>query len=140
MASTHKAKMAPRWHTLDGRIILISRLPKRHLINIIVLLRSQVTSRLYADNYRLYDAIAKRAYQLGVTKYRSPYHLFIDKEPALEEIPFEYKWKNTATCRHCRDTLISKHRYDFVTCGCGKISIDGGNDYMKRSGYPEDFV
>jgi hypothetical protein len=25
------------------------------------------------------------------------------------------------------------HRHDFVTCKCGRVSVDGGKDYLKRS-------
>jgi hypothetical protein len=30
--------------------------------------------------------------------------------------------------------IISKHRHDFVTCTCGAISVDGGQDYLRRVG------
>lgn len=35
--------------------------------------------------------------------------------------------------------IYSKHRHDYVTCGCGACSIDGGSDYMKISGDPGDW-
>lgn len=38
--------------------------------------------------------------------------------------------KNRAKCRICQDILESFHRFDFVTCKCGEISIDGGNDTL----------
>ena len=47
--------------------------------------------------------------------------------------------RNIAKCTKCGDIIESKYRHDFVTCGCGAISIDGGNDYWKRSGNPEYF-
>ena len=54
-----------------------------------------------------------------------------------------YGWKirvpNSAKCRKCGDVIESKTRHDFQTCKCGAISVDGGRDYMKRSGNPEDF-
>ncbi|MFY8248149.1 MAG: DUF7695 domain-containing protein [Gloeomargaritales cyanobacterium] len=37
--------------------------------------------------------------------------------------------KNSKRCNHCNDEIESKHRHDFVTCFCGKISVDGGKDY-----------
>lgn len=40
---------------------------------------------------------------------------------------------NKARCRKCLDEIESKHRHDFVVCKCGKISVDGGKDYLKRS-------
>ena len=39
--------------------------------------------------------------------------------------------RNSIKCNHCNDEIESKHRHDFVTCKCGKISIDGGKDYKK---------
>ena len=41
--------------------------------------------------------------------------------------------KNRAKCKLCEDILESFHRHDYVTCKCGEISIDGGNDYCKAS-------
>lgn len=35
--------------------------------------------------------------------------------------------KNRAKCRLCNDLIESVHRHDYVTCGCGEISIDGGS-------------
>jgi len=40
---------------------------------------------------------------------------------------------NKAQCLLCGDVLESKHRWDFKTCFCGEISINGGKDYLKRS-------
>ena len=41
--------------------------------------------------------------------------------------------RNRAKCKLCGDILESFHRYDYVTCKCGEISIDGGLDYCKAS-------
>jgi hypothetical protein len=41
--------------------------------------------------------------------------------------------KNRAKCKLCNDILESFHRYDYVTCKCGEISIDGGKDYLQCS-------
>ena len=43
---------------------------------------------------------------------------------------------NKAKCLKCGDVIESKHRHDFVTCKCGALSVDGGRDYLKRSGEP----
>ena len=43
---------------------------------------------------------------------------------------------NKARCNHCGDVLESEFRHDFKTCTCGKISVDGGKDYVRR-GYWE---
>lgn len=39
--------------------------------------------------------------------------------------------RNRAKCRQCQDIIESYHRHDYVTCKCGKISIDGGNDFFR---------
>jgi len=41
------------------------------------------------------------------------------------------KYNNYARCTECKQIIVSKTRYDFVTCKCGSISIDGGNDYCR---------
>lgn len=41
---------------------------------------------------------------------------------------------NKAKCKKCGDVIISYHRHDHVICGCGSISTDGGNSYLRRSG------
>jgi HD-like signal output (HDOD) protein len=42
--------------------------------------------------------------------------------------------ENAATCLSCGDRIFSKHRHDFVTCSCGAISVDGGQEYLRRVG------
>jgi hypothetical protein len=34
--------------------------------------------------------------------------------------------KNRAKCKLCNDIIESFHQYDYVTCKCGEISVDGG--------------
>ena len=41
--------------------------------------------------------------------------------------------KNSAQCLICQDILVSKHVHDFQRCKCGNLSVDGGNEYLKRS-------
>lgn len=41
---------------------------------------------------------------------------------------------NRAKCNVCGDIITSNNRHDFVTCKCGKLSIDGGSWYLKRCG------
>jgi len=50
-----------------------------------------------------------------------------------------YIVENSAICRECGDKIISKNRHDFVSCSCGKISVDGGQDYLRRLGDFNDF-
>lgn len=41
--------------------------------------------------------------------------------------------ENKIRCKHCGDIIKSKHQHDFSTCRCGKVSVDGGLYYLKRS-------
>jgi hypothetical protein len=43
-------------------------------------------------------------------------------------------------CRLCLDLIQSKHRHDFESCTCGAISVDGGPDYFRVLGQPENYV
>jgi hypothetical protein len=47
--------------------------------------------------------------------------------------------KNAARCLKCGETIVSRHRHDFVTCKCGAISVDGGRAYLRRCGNPDAF-
>lgn len=42
--------------------------------------------------------------------------------------------QNAVICNKCDDFIVSKHRHDFVTCKCGNISVDGGQEYLRRAG------
>jgi hypothetical protein len=42
--------------------------------------------------------------------------------------------RNAARCLNCNEVIESKYRHDFVTCKCGRLSVDGGLDYLKRTG------
>ena len=46
--------------------------------------------------------------------------------------------RNMAKCKKCGDVIESKYRHDFVYCSCQAIAVDGGKDYLRRVGYPED--
>lgn len=42
---------------------------------------------------------------------------------------------NLAVCKQCGEMLHSKHRHDFVMCGCpNRTFVDGGNDYQRGGG------
>jgi uncharacterized protein (DUF1330 family) len=45
---------------------------------------------------------------------------------------------NRAKCRKCGDVVESKNVHDYRSCTCGAIAVDGGTDYLKRTGNPED--
>lgn len=47
---------------------------------------------------------------------------------------------NQARCKHCGDEPYSMHRHDFQTCSCASLSVDGGMDYLRRVGAPEDCI
>lgn len=48
--------------------------------------------------------------------------------------------RNAARCNHCGDVIESTYRHNFVTCSCGRVSVDGGLDYLRRCGDPEDYT
>lgn len=48
--------------------------------------------------------------------------------------------KNKIKCKCCGEVIESKSRHDFKFCACGKVAIDGGRFYLKRSGNPNDWI
>lgn len=46
---------------------------------------------------------------------------------------------NKIKCKKCGDVIESTHHYDFKTCQCGAVSVDGGKDYPRRVGNREDW-
>lgn len=40
--------------------------------------------------------------------------------------------RNAIRCNHCGDVIESSYRHDFKTCSCGRVSVDGGHDYLRR--------
>lgn len=45
--------------------------------------------------------------------------------------------RNMIRCLSCGDIIESTHGHDYKVCRCGKVAVDGGRDYLKRS-YPAD--
>jgi len=45
---------------------------------------------------------------------------------------------NRARCRKCDDTIESRTVHDYVECYCGAMHVDGGLEYLKRGGDPDD--
>lgn len=48
--------------------------------------------------------------------------------------------RNAAKCGECGDVIQSTHRHDYVTCLCGAIAVDGGNEYFRAAGEKENFI
>jgi hypothetical protein len=49
---------------------------------------------------------------------------------------------NRIRCRVCGDIIESRYTHEFVTCSCGRVSVDGGHEYLRR-GYknsPDDYI
>jgi hypothetical protein len=46
--------------------------------------------------------------------------------------------RNSAKCALCGDEIESKFRWDFVSCSCGEIFVDGGHDYLRAGFKSED--
>lgn len=40
---------------------------------------------------------------------------------------------NAILCNHCGDIVYSRATHDMRYCGCGKVAIDGGLEYVKVS-------
>ena len=41
--------------------------------------------------------------------------------------------RNRIKCNHCGDIIESEYVHDFKSCSCGKVSVDGGDDYTEMS-------
>ncbi len=46
---------------------------------------------------------------------------------------------NQVECLRCNDQPWSGGRHDFRYCKCGAVAVDGGQDYLKRTGAREDW-
>lgn len=49
---------------------------------------------------------------------------------------------NRIRCLNCDTVIESRHRWDFKSCPCDKVFVDGGHSYLRRgfpSGEPEDW-
>ena len=40
--------------------------------------------------------------------------------------------RNIIKCNTCGDIIESVYTHDFKTCSCGRVSVDGGHDYLRR--------
>jgi Zn finger protein HypA/HybF involved in hydrogenase expression len=48
--------------------------------------------------------------------------------------------RNAARCNKCGNEIESTFRHDYVPCPCGAIAVDGGKDYLRRTGNIEDMT
>lgn len=48
--------------------------------------------------------------------------------------------QNAVICKKCHEFIVSKTRHDYVTCSCGTISVDGGQEYLRRVGNLNEFI
>lgn len=46
---------------------------------------------------------------------------------------------NKIKCKKCGDTIESISVHDFKFCKCGDVAVDGGHDYLRKSGNREDW-
>ena len=46
---------------------------------------------------------------------------------------------NKIRCKKCGDIIESKTVYDFRSCKCGSVAVDGGHNYLRRVGNLEDW-
>lgn len=46
---------------------------------------------------------------------------------------------NKIKCKKCGDVIESKHVHDFKLCKCGACAVDGGHEYLRRQGNPDNW-
>lgn len=46
---------------------------------------------------------------------------------------------NRIKCKKCGDIIESRHLHDYVACSCGACAVDGGHDYLRRLGNPDNW-
>lgn len=58
----------------------------------------------------------------------------------IKKLKWEKILKNSIQCKYCGEIIESKTVHDFVTCSCGKCSVDGGKEYLRRSAEKGSYV
>ena len=50
--------------------------------------------------------------------------------------------KNSVKCNLCGEIIVSEDLHDLKFCKCVAVSVDGGNDYLKRTykNSPDDYT
>ena len=46
---------------------------------------------------------------------------------------------NKIRCTKCGDVIESKSVHDFKFCKCESVAVDGGHNYLRRLGEPENW-
>lgn len=46
---------------------------------------------------------------------------------------------NRIKCKKCGDIIESYDVHDFKWCSCKFVAVDGGREYLRRLGYPDDY-
>lgn len=46
---------------------------------------------------------------------------------------------NKIQCKKCGDVIESKTVHDYRMCSCGAVAVDGGHDYLRRTGKRQDW-
>ena len=44
---------------------------------------------------------------------------------------------NKIRCRNCGDVIQSRHVHEYKRCKCGEVAVDGGLEYLRRTGARE---
>ena len=47
--------------------------------------------------------------------------------------------RNRIKCKKCEDVIESMHVHDFKFGSRGSVAVDGGNEYVRRIGLPENY-
>jgi hypothetical protein len=62
-----------------------------------------------------------------------------EKKEMNKKITKKITW-NAICCIWCKEVLVSTHVHDFKQCHCGSVGVDGGNEYLRRIGNPDDYI
>ena len=41
--------------------------------------------------------------------------------------------RNMIKCKTCGTRIESKDTHDYVQCACGRVAVDGGHEYLRRT-------
>lgn len=51
-----------------------------------------------------------------------------------------YILRNAIKCNKCESIIKSEHTHDFKWCKCKSVAVDGGHEYLRRVGEPNDYT